>query len=134
MKRKQQKTGREAGFTLVELLVVLAILGFIMAIAAPQVMKYLGGAQEDAARIQVERLSGVVDLYRLDVGRYPTQDEGLNALVQRPSDVQGWNGPYLRNPTSLVDPWGNPYQYRFPAENGEFVIYSLGADGLEGDG
>lgn len=124
--------GAPAGFTLVELLVVLVILGLIMAFAAPRVIQYLGGAKTDAAKIQIERLSNVLDLYRLEVGRYPDEQMGLDALMERPPDVETWNGPYLRNADSLTDPWGRPYIYRYPGEHGEFDLYSLGADGREG--
>ena len=121
-----------AGFTLVELLVVLVILGLIAAFAAPQVIKYLGSAKTDAAAIQIERLSGVLDLYRLEVGRYPSTEEGLEALVERPIDAEAWNGPYLKKADALTDPWGRPYVYRQPGEHGEFDLFTLGADGSEG--
>ena len=120
------------GFTLLELLVVLVILGLIAAFAVPQVMKYLGGAQSDAAKIQISNLSTAVDLYRLDVGRYPTQEEGLDALVERPSGLERWNGPYVKKRESLMDPWGKPYQYHFPGQHGDYDLFTLGADGAEG--
>ncbi|RMD61468.1 MAG: type II secretion system protein GspG [Alphaproteobacteria bacterium] len=129
------RTGRRArqrGFTLVELLVVLVILGLIVAFAAPRVIQYVGGAKSDAAKIQIERLSSVLDLYRLEVGRYPSEDEGLQALVERPADAEAWNGPYIKKSNALTDPWGRPYIYRYPGEHGEFDLYSLGADGAEG--
>lgn len=122
----------EAGFTLVELLVVLVILGLVTAIAAPQVLRYLGSSKIKAGQIQIKRIVGTLDLYRLDVGRYPTQVEGLVALVERPESSDGWNGPYLRDREGLVDPWGRSYQYRFPGEHGTFDVYSLGADGQAG--
>jgi len=122
----------ERGFTLVELLVVLVILGLIAAFAAPQVIKYLGSAKTDAAAIQIERLSGVLDLYRLEVGRYPSTEEGLEALVERPIDAEAWDGPYLKKADALTDPWGRPYVYRQPGEHGEFDLFTLGADGSEG--
>ncbi len=122
----------ERGLTLVELLVVLLIIGLIAAFAVPQVMNYLGGARQDSAAIQINQLSGILDLYRLDVGRYPTASEGLDALLEQPSGADGWNGPYVKKADSLVDPWGNPYQYRIPGQNGDFDLYSLGADGSEG--
>lgn len=129
--RRATRRGQD-GFTLVELLVVLVILGLIVAFAAPQVIKYVGGAKTDSAKIQVERLSSVLDLYRLDVGRYPSQDQGLDALVEEPADSERWNGPYLKKADSLNDPWGRPYLYRHPGEHGEYDLYTLGADGQEG--
>ena len=123
---------RKTGFTLVELLVVLAILGLLVALAAPRVMKYLGSARSDTARIQIEKLSGVLDLYRLEIGRYPTEQEGLLALVEKPPQADNWNGPYLKNRESLVDPWGQPYGYHSPGQHGEFDLYTLGADEKEG--
>ncbi len=123
---------RDAGFTLVELLVVLIILGLIAAFAAPQVIKYVGGAKSDSAKIQVERLSSVLDLYRLQIGRYPSDDEGLDALMDAPADASNWDGPYLKKADSLIDPWGRPYLYRFPGEHGDFDLYTLGADDQEG--
>ena len=122
----------QKGFTLVELLVVLVILGLIAAFAAPQVIKYVGGAKSDAAEIQIERLSGVLDLYRLEVGRYPSQEEGLNALIENPGGDDAWNGPYVKKADSLNDPWGRPYVYQMPGQNGEYDLYTLGSDGQEG--
>jgi general secretion pathway protein G len=123
---------RQAGFTLIELLVVLIILGLIAAFAAPQVIKYVGGAKSDSAKIQIERLSSVLDLYRLQVGRYPSDDEGLDSLMEAPAEAPNWDGPYLKKADSLTDPWGRPYLYRFPGEHGEFDLYTLGADDQEG--
>jgi len=124
--------GKPNGYTLVELLVVLAILGLLVALAAPRVIKYLGSAKSDTARIQVEKLAGVLDLYRLELGRYPTDEEGLVALVDKPAQADGWNGPYLKSRESLTDPWGKPYIYKSPGEHGEYDLYTLGADGKEG--
>jgi general secretion pathway protein G len=120
------------GFTLVELLVVLAILGLLAAIAAPRVIKYLGGAKTSTAEIQIENLAGVLDLYRLELGSYPSGGEGLRALVEKPAQLDAWQGPYLKSADSLIDPWGNPYLYRSPGQHGEYDLYSLGADAREG--
>jgi general secretion pathway protein G len=130
--KRRHRRRRQAGFTLVELLVVLIILGLIAAFAAPRVIKFVGGAKTDSARIQIDRLSGVLDLYRLQVGRYPSDDESLNALMEQPADAPNWDGPYLKKADSLIDPWGQPYLYRFPGEYGDYDIYSLGADGADG--
>jgi general secretion pathway protein G len=121
-----------AGFTLIELLVVLVILGLLAGLVGPQVMKYLGGAKSDSARLQVEQLGAALDMYRIEVGRYPTTDEGLQALVDQPSGVERWNGPYLKKKQVPKDPWGYEYAYRSPGENGGYDLYSLGADHAEG--
>jgi general secretion pathway protein G len=126
------RSRRPNGYTLVELLVVLAILGLLVALAAPRVIKYLGGAKSDTARIQIEKLGGVLDLYRLETGRYPSEQEGLQALVEKPAQGDAWNGPYLKSRESLTDPWGDLYVYRMPGEHGEYDLYTLGADSKEG--
>lgn len=123
---------RNRGFTLLELLVVLAILALIAAFAGPQVLKYLGGAKSDAARVQIDNLATTLDLYRLEVGRYPSEDEGLTALVERPAGAERWNGPYVRKRGALIDPWGVPYRYGFPGEHGDFDLSTLGGDNAEG--
>jgi general secretion pathway protein G len=132
MKDRIDRTHRQEGYTLVELLVVLAILGLLVAIAAPRLISYLGSARADTAKIQVEKLGTVLDLYHLEIGRYPTDQEGLKALVERPSQLDTWNGPYLKNREALIDPWNRPYVYRFPGQHGDYDLYSLGADGREG--
>ena len=132
MSQHRKSRRRQRGFTLVELLVVLVILGLILAIATPQVIKYVGGAKSDTAQIQVDRLSGVLDLYRLEVGSYPREEDGLDALMEQPANAEGWNGPYLKKADALIDPWKRPYVYRYPGEHGEFDLYSLGRDGQEG--
>jgi general secretion pathway protein G len=119
---------REQGYTLVELLVVIAILGLLAAIATPQVIKYLNHARVGTAKTEVESLSSALDLFKLDVGRYPSTEEGLSALVTAPAGVATWNGPYIKKTASLTDPWGQPFHYRSPGEHGEFDIYSYGSD------
>lgn len=126
------KFRRQRGFTFIELLAVLLILGLLAAIATPQVMKYLGRARTDAAQLQIQGLSGAIDLYYLDNGRYPTSQEGLQALVDRPPAQAKWNGPYVKKRDMLADPWGRPYRYRFPGQHGDYDLYSLGADDAEG--
>lgn len=128
----REKEQPESGFTLLELLVVLAILGVLATIAVPRVLGYLGGAKSDAAGIQIERLSSALDLYRLDTGRYPVESNGLLALVEQPDDSRNWSGPYLKKREMLLDPWGRMLSYRQPGEHGDFDLYSYGADGLEG--
>jgi len=130
--RAQPPAGRNSGFTLLELLVVLAILALIATFAAPRVIRYLGGARSDAAKVQIENLVGIVDLYRLEVGAYPTDQDGIEALIERPAGAESWNGPYVRKREQLIDPWGRPFVYRYPGEHGDFDIYTLGADGVEG--
>ena len=125
-------TALGAGFTLIELLVVLAILGLLAAIAVPQVLKYLGRAKEDVVNVQIQALETSLDLFDLDLGRYPTDQEGLNALVQKPAGIDRWNGPYVAKATSLVDPWGRPYVYRQSDQAGNYLLYSLGPDGNRG--
>ncbi len=126
---RKQAGRRFPGFTLLELLVVLAILGLIATFAAPRALKWLAGAKSDSARIQVEALSTGIDLYRLEVGSYPPD---LEALVARPPDAERWDGPYLKKSTVPKDPWGRDYIYRIPGEHGSYDLYSLGADGQEG--
>jgi general secretion pathway protein G len=123
---------RHRGFTLVELLVVLLILGLLAGLVGPRVLKYLGGAKSDTAQLQIEELGAGLDLFHLEVGRYPTSDEGLVALSQEPAGVNNWNGPYLKKKDIPVDPCGNAYHYRSPGENGDFDLYSLGRDNTDG--
>ncbi len=129
MQRQRRST---RGFTLVELLVVLAILGLLAGLVGPQVMKFLGSSKTKTTRLQIEDLGATLDLYRLETGRYPSSAEGLEALVSDPGNVPSWNGPYLKKGQVPKDPWGNEYQYRSPGENGPYDIWSLGADGQEG--
>lgn len=121
-----------AGFTLVEMLVVLVIIGLIMGLVGPRVLNYLTDAREKTARLQIESFSNALDLFYIDAGRYPTSAEGLAALSQRPPGVDAWNGPYVKGGSVPADPWGNPYVYRSPGQHGSYDIVSLGADGRDG--
>ena len=128
-RRSRARSRLSRGFTLIELLVVLAILGMLAAIAVPQVLKYLGRAKEDVVKVQSQALQTSLDLFLLDVGRYPTDQEGLQALVQQPPGLNQWHGPYVTKAASLIDPWGRPYVYHQPGQSGDYDLYSLGPDG-----
>ena len=121
----------QAGFTLVEILVVITIIGLIMALVGPRVLNYLSESKVKAAKIQIESFSSALDLYYLDLGRYPTTNEGLAALTQG-NNAPGWNGPYLRGGVVPNDPWGHGYVYRSPGQRAPYEIVSLGSDGQEG--
>ena len=129
---KRKRPSAAAGFTLLELLVVLVILGLLASVTAPAVARYLSGAKVDAAKLQIQNISTTLDMYRLDTGSYPATQDGLRALVQRPNGAQRWNGPYLRKPDMIKDPWGREFQYRTPGEHAEVEVFSLGADNAAG--
>ncbi len=120
------------GFTLIELLVVLVVLGLLAGLVGPQVMKHLGESKSKTARLQIEEMAAALDMFRIDASRYPTTEEGLEALIRKPSGLNNWNGPYLRKRVVPKDPWGNPYIYRSPGEHGDFDLLSLGSDQKEG--
>ncbi|HUK06303.1 MAG TPA: type II secretion system major pseudopilin GspG [Stellaceae bacterium] len=130
--RVQRRRASERGFTLVELLVVLAILGIIVALVTPAALHYLARAKTEAAHIQIQSLSSALDLFRLDMSRYPTEQEGLQALVQAPPGVANWNGPYIKQKAVPMDPWGRPYHYKIPGEHGEYDLFTLGAANAPG--
>jgi general secretion pathway protein G len=122
----------ERGFTLVEMLVVITIIGLIMGLIGPRVLNYLSESKVKAAKIQMQSFSSALDLFNLDAGRYPSTAEGLAALVRRTPGVEAWNGPYLRGGSVPNDPWNHPYIYRAPGQHGAYDIMSYGADGQEG--
>ncbi|MBV9557688.1 MAG: type II secretion system major pseudopilin GspG [Pseudolabrys sp.] len=130
--RRVTRVHGESGFTLVEMLVVIAIIGLVMGLVGPRVLNYLGEAKVKSAKLQIESFGSSLDLFYLDVGRYPTASEGLAALVQRPANASVWNGPYLKNASVPADPWGHVYIYRVPGEKGPYQIVSFGSDGQEG--
>ena len=130
-KSARRRRRAQAGFTLVEILVVITIIGLIMALVGPRVLNYLSESKAKAAKIQIESFSSALDLYYLDLGRYPTTNEGLGALTQS-NNAPGWNGPYLRGGVVPNDPWGHGYVYRSRGQRAPYDIVSLGSDGQEG--
>lgn len=132
MKDDRRQTRRQAGFSLMELLVALVILALIMGIVGPRVIGYLSRAKSQTAETQVRLIQGALDLYLLDVGRYPTEQEGLRALVEAPPNAPGWAGPYLDDEAVPEDPWGRPYLYATGSDGMRVRVFSLGRDGVEG--
>jgi general secretion pathway protein G len=126
------QSAAQAGFTLIEALVVLIIIALIMSLAAPRVLNYLASSKDKAAHLQIKALAGALDLYYLDLGRYPTTNEGLQGLVERPANAGDWSGPYLKDASVPNDPWGRPYVYRAPGLHQPYSIVSLGSSGQEG--
>jgi len=131
MQKINIKSRASAGFTLIELLVVLAILTLLAGLVGPKVLDKLGGAKSKTAAVQISEIEKSLEVYKLDVGRFPTTEEGLEALVTKPASANGWTGPYIKGglPT---DPWGKPYKYNGSGPNGGIEIMSLGADGASG--
>lgn len=133
MVRWQQHAGRPAGgFTLVELLVVLAILTLLAGLVGPRVLGQLGGAKSKSAAVQIADIDKALEIFKLDVGRFPSNEEGLNSLNSKPPSAAGWAGPYLKGAAIPVDPWGHPYRYANPGPGGGVEILSLGADNAPG--
>lgn len=129
--RAARRQGEE-GYTLIEILVVITIIGLVVGLIGPRVLNYLGESKVKTAKIQIQGFSSALDLYYLDTGRYPSGAEGLGALIQRGSGIASWNGPYLKGGNVPNDPWGKAYIYRSPGEHGAYDILSYGADGQEG--
>jgi general secretion pathway protein G len=129
---ERRRARSQAGFTLVELLVVMVILVLLASLVAPRVVGYLGSSRSKAAKVQIESLATALELYKVDNQRYPTTSEGLKALIQAPAGAGAWAGPYLNKKDVPSDPWGRPYVYRSPGEHGAFDISSLGADNQPG--
>jgi general secretion pathway protein G len=127
----RRSSGQE-GFTLVEMLVVITIIGLIMGLIGPRVLNYLSESRVKAAKIQLQSFASALDLFYLDAGRFPSAAEGLTALVQRTPGVAAWNGPYLKGGSVPNDPWNHSYVYRSPGEHGPYDIVSYGSDGQEG--
>ena len=125
----------DSGFTLLEILVVIAILGLLIGLVAPAVLRQLGGARVNIAKQSIERLSSVLDLYRLDIGSYPSTEQGLAALTARPPGASNWNGPYVQGGNVPVDAWTHPYTYRNPSQRSghDYDLCSLGPNGTGGD-
>lgn len=121
----------DQGFTLIELLVVVVIIGLLAGLVAPRYFGQVGKSEVNVARAQIDALGKALDQYRLDVGSYPTTDQGLQALVTQPDGVDRWQGPYLQKQVPY-DPWGRPYLYKAPGEHGEYDLASYGADGKPG--
>jgi general secretion pathway protein G len=122
---------KNRGFTLLELLVVIVIIGLLAGYVAPRYFSQVGKSEIQVAKAQIESLEKAMDQYRLDMRRYPTAEEGLEALVAKPGSAQNWGGPYLKKSVPN-DPWGRPYVYRTPGQKGEFEIFSYGRDGKAG--
>ena len=129
---RRARTNGEQGFTLVEMLVVITIIGLIMGLIGPRVLNYLSESKVKAAKIQLQSFASALDLFYLDAGRFPSTSEGLAALVKQTPGVSAWNGPYLRGGNVPNDPWTHGYVYRSPGEHGPYDILSYGSDGQEG--
>jgi general secretion pathway protein G len=130
--RADFETGGQAGFTLLELLVVLGIIALLATVAAPQVLQYLGKARTETAKAQVSAISTALELYSLDNGGFPPQQIGLSGLVTQPQNAPAWKGPYLKRAEGIIDPWGRPYAYRMPGRNQQPEVFTLGRDNAPG--
>ncbi len=131
MSTKLKRTRREKGFTLIEILIVVIIIGLLASLVGPKLFSKVSGAKQKSAKAQIELFGTALDAFRLDTGRYPTSEEGLKALREKPSGAEQWQGPYLPKEIPL-DPWGKPYVYKCPGDHGEYDLISFGLDGVEG--
>jgi general secretion pathway protein G len=128
---RQIQFRKQDGFTLIELLIVMIILGLLAALVVPRMFGKVGSSRQKAAKTQISILETALDTYRLDTGKYPSTEQGLQALRSKPDNVKNWDGPYLSKDIPK-DPWGHPYKYKCPGEHGDYDIISYGADGVEG--
>tara|TARA_B100000315_G_C14535393_1_gene568210 strand:- start:845 stop:1309 length:465 start_codon:yes stop_codon:yes gene_type:complete len=128
----KQRAKKVSGFTLIELLIVMVIIGLLAAFIAPKLIGRVGESKQTAAKAQIELFSTAIDVYKLDTGKYPTQDSGLSALTAKPDSVKNWKGPYLKKEKVPKDPWSVDYVYKHPGEHGDYDIISYGADENEG--
>lgn len=131
MKHKHAYTNQQFGFTLLELLVVMVIIGLLAGYVGPKYFSQLGKSETKAAMTQVEALAKALDTYRLDIGHYPSTEQGLAALVSAPGNEAKWHGPYLAKKLP-ADPWGRAYLYKYPGEHGDYDVWTLGNDGQAG--
>ena len=131
-KTSYQRTHLISGFTLIELLIVMVIIGLLAAFVVPKLIGRVGESKLIAAKAQIELISTAIDVYKLDTGKYPSQDTGLQSLNTKPGDVQNWNGPYMKKEKIPKDPWGTEYIYKNPGAHGDYDLISYGADGSEG--
>ncbi len=120
------------GFTLIELLIVMVIIGLLAAFIVPKLIGRVGESKQTAAKAQIELTSTAIEIYKLDTGKYPSQESGLQSLNSKPGDVQNWKGPYMKKDKVPKDPWGTEYIYKFPGTHGDYDLISYGADGSEG--
>ncbi len=132
MSSKANRIRSDKGFSLIELIVVLVILGLLAAVVGPRIFDKLAQSKQQIAKIQIKELEGALSLFSFDVGRFPTTSEGLEALIGNPGNLEAWKGPYLSKNELPLDPWRKPYVYRSPGQHGDFDLFSYGPDGVEG--